>query len=137
MSPYNSSELTELTQHPNAHVLERHGHDVTEDALIKRAKNPSYAPDGKLSTITPPHSSKFNSAEDLKKGLINTKPGTPAWNSGVHQGERVIVKYTSEDFLGRGVSSNSTSFVQMKKVKAIYIRIVGGNYQLITMYPEL
>ena len=136
-SPYNASELTELTQHPNAHVLERHGHDVTDDALIKRAQTPSVAPDGKVANNPPPHSSKFNSADDLKEGLNNTRPGTTAFNNGVQQGNTRIVTYTSTKVLGKGVPRNGNSFVNMQKVKAIYRDVGGGNYQLITMYPEL
>ena len=136
-SPYNSSELTELTQHPNAHVLERHGHDVTDDALIKRAQTPSVTPDGKVANNPPPHSSKFNSADNLKEGLNNTRPGTTAFNNGVQQGNTRIVTYTSTKVLGKGVSRNGSSFVNMQKVKAIYRDVGGGNYQLITMYPEL
>ncbi|NJO00939.1 MAG: hypothetical protein HC880_03920 [Bacteroidia bacterium] len=136
-SAYNASELTELTQHPNAHVLERHGHDVTDDALIKRAQTPSVAPDGNVANNPPSHSSKFNSPDDLREGLNSTKPGTTAFNNGVQQGNTRVVTYTSTKVLGKGVSRNGSSFVDMQKVKAVYRDVGGGNYQLITMYPEL
>jgi len=136
-SPYSASEITDLTQLPNAHVLERHGHDVPDEALLKRAQSPSHAPDGKLSNNAPPHSSKFISPEDLREGLHNTKPGTPAFINGVQQGSRRIVTYTSTNVLGKGVPSNGNYFVDMKKVTAIYKNVGGGNYQLITMYPSL
>ncbi len=136
-SPYNASELTELTQHPDAHVLERHGHDVTDDALIKRAQTPSFAPDGRMVNNPPLYSSKFNSADDLREGLNNTKPGTTAFKNAVPQGNTIVVLYTSTRVLGKGVPRNGNSFVNMRKVKAIYRDVGGGNYQLITMYPEL
>ncbi|WP_367589102.1 hypothetical protein [Aquimarina sp. 2201CG1-2-11] len=70
-SPYNTSELTELTQHPNAHVLERHGHDVTDDALLKRA-NTGKAPDGSTlgnpNNPIKPFSSKFEKLRKVKVG---------------------------------------------------------------------
>lgn len=36
-SAYTVNELIELQQHPKGHTLERHGHDVTDEALIKRS----------------------------------------------------------------------------------------------------
>ena len=65
-SAYNTRELNELTQHPRAHVLERHGHDVSNEALIKRSETPSIAPDGEISQNPPSFSSKFESFAKLK-----------------------------------------------------------------------
>jgi len=74
-SAYSQAELDFLDQHRSAHVLERHGHDVTDDALIRRATgegsplpNQSYAPDGDLAGI-PPHSSKFRSEQMVKEAI--------------------------------------------------------------------
>ena len=72
-SPYSASELTELTQHPRAHVLERHSYDVTDDALIKRA-NYGIAPDGsnirrRGNIVKPPHSSKFWDTRTITKSF--------------------------------------------------------------------
>ncbi len=137
-SAYNSSELTELTQHPRAHVLERHGHDVTDDALIKRA-NTGKAPDGSTTASgnSPPYSSKFDGPNEVTEALKNTKPGTEAFNNGIRQGNRRIVSYISElgDF-GKGVPKDGSIFVTTNKVLAIYQDIGGGNYQLLTMYPD-
>ena len=76
-SGYDADELAKLTDHPNAHTLERHGHDVTDDALIKRA-NEGIAPDGTtIGSSGPPYpkpaySSKFDSPEKLKDALDQT-----------------------------------------------------------------
>jgi|GEM_PF-3473850 len=137
-SAYSQSEINALTEHPNAHVLERHGHDVTDEALIKRA-NVGIAPDG--STIAsgnpPPYSSKFESSQKVVEAFNNTKPGTIAFNNGVQQGNRKIVTYTSTSGnFGKGVPSNGNSFQTTNKVLAIYQDIGGGNYKLLTMYPD-
>ena len=137
-SAYSTSELTELTQHPNAHVLERHGHDVTDEALIKRA-NSGVAPDG--STIAsgnpPPYSSKFENPQKVTDALNNTKPGTTAFNNGVQQGNRKIVTYTTTSGnYGKGVPKNGNTFQNTNKVLAVYQDVGGGNYQLLTMYPD-
>ncbi|NVK83697.1 MAG: hypothetical protein HWE21_05215 [Cytophagia bacterium] len=138
VSGYSSSDLTKLTEHPNAHVLERHGHDVSDEALIKRA-NTGIAPDG--STIPsgnpPPYSSKFSNTNTLKEALNNTQPGTSAWNSGTQSGNRRIVTYISSNgSLGKGVPAYGNSFQSTNKALAIYEDIGGGNYRLLTMYPD-
>jgi hypothetical protein len=137
-SAYSASELTELTQHPNAHVLERHGHDVTDDALIKRA-NTGKAPDGSTTASgnPPPYSSKFDSPQKVLEALDNTKPGTDAFNNGIQQGNRRIVSYTSNSGnLGKGVPKDGSTFETTNKVLAIYQDVGDGNYQLLTMYPD-
>lgn len=138
-SSYSASELTELTQHPDAHVLERHGHDVSDEALIKRA-NEGIAPDGATtpSGNPPPYSSKFDSPEKVKDALNNTKPGTEAFNNGIQQGSSIKkVSYTSSSGnYGKGVPRNGSTFETTNKVLAIYKDVGGGNYQLLTMYPD-
>lgn len=129
-SSYNASELTELTQHPNAHVLERHGHDVPDEALIKRA-NEGIAPDGSTTASgnPPPYSSKFDSPDKVKDALNNTKPGTDAYNNGIQQGNRRIVRYTSESGnFGKGVPKDGSTFETTNKVLAIYQDVGGGDY---------
>jgi hypothetical protein len=141
-SAYSANELTELTQYPDAHVLERHGHDVTDEALIKRA-NSGIAPDGSFSgsvsnPYKPPHSSKFESSAKVKDALDNTRPGTTAFANGTQQGSTRIVTCTSTSGnFGKGVPKDGNTFIQMNEVKAIYKDVGGGNYQLLTMYPEL
>ncbi|MFV8354176.1 hypothetical protein ACNQGB_13835 [Flavobacterium sp. XS1P32] len=125
-SAYSSSELTELTQHPNAHVLERHGHDVTDEALIKRA-NDGIAPDGShigntMPYTKPPYSSKFENPQQLQKALNNTKPGTAAFNSAPITGSNTKVVYhtlTDGSTYGKGVPKDGQVFQQSTKVRAI------------------
>jgi hypothetical protein len=137
-SAYSQAELTELTQHPDAHVLERHGHDVTDEALIKRA-NSGIAPDGSTtySGAPPPYSSKFESPEKLVDALDNTKPGTNAFSNGVQQGKIKKVTYvTSSGNFGKGIPRNGNTFQTTNKVLAIYEDMGNGNYKLLTMYPD-
>ncbi len=139
--PYNASEITELTQHPNAHVLERHGHDVTDEALIKRSRSPSYAPDGKRANNAPPYSSKFESPEKLKEALTNTKPGSaifdPPANANSYAFDYPPDHQPSPDPFGYGIPSGGdlSSRVQMYRVKVVY-RKVGSEWQLLTMFPQ-
>lgn len=137
---YDPQDLTQLSgpnAHPNCHVLERHGHDVTDDALIKRATTrPSVAPDGSTMNNPPDYSSKFDSPEKVAEGMNNTKQGTPAWNAGQQQGNRRVVEYESSNIVGKGVPRDGNNFVTTKKVFAVYEDVGGGNYKLITMYPS-
>lgn len=75
-------QLIKLTEHPNAHVLEKHGHDVIDDALRKRA-NEGIAPDGTTignpSNPYKPFSSKFNDPDKLKLAYDKTSPSSAAW----------------------------------------------------------
>ncbi len=143
-APYSPSELTELTQHPQAHVLERHGADVTDDALIKRA-NQGIAPDGsKLGNQNNPirpFSSKFDTPDKLKQALNNTKPGSPAFANKVPNNYPNSYDVFYElpanivGNLGKGVPSYGSSFQPLRKVKASYAEVSPGNFQLITMFP--
>ena len=139
-SPYNDAELTELTQHPKAHVLERHGPDIPIEALIKRAKSPSYAPDGKRSRKAPSYASKFESPERLKVVLNKTKPGTAIFDppAGVtsYAFDYPSAGETTIPF-GYGIASgkNRGACVEMYRVKVVY-RKVGDVWKLLTMYPQ-
>jgi len=141
-SPYvNTPYQTKLTEHPNSHVLERHGHDVTDDALIKRA-NEGIAPDG--STISPnppytkpPYSSKFDSPDALKNGYDNTKPGTTAFNNTpVVNGKKVVYHTLPSGSYGKGVPKNGSTFETSTKVRAVYQDMGNGNFQLLAMFPD-
>jgi hypothetical protein len=141
-APYaGTSYQTRLNEHPNAHVLERHGHDVTDDALIKRA-NEGIAPDGSTIRqnppyVLPPYSSKFSDPNKLKAGFDNTKPGSIAFQNAVPNGNRIEVTHVlSSGFYGKGVAKNQSTFTQMKSVTARYEDVGGGNWQLVTMYPN-
>ena len=141
-SSYNASELTELTQHPNAHVLERHGHDVPDEALIKRA-NEGIAPDGSnignpSSPVKPPYSSKFETPDQLKLALDNTRPGTPAFNAApTKNGTKVVIhELTGGASYGKGVPRDGNIFETSTKVRAVYREVSPGNFQLLTMFPD-
>jgi hypothetical protein len=138
VTPYSPTELGELTAHPDAHVLERHGHDVTDEALIKRANtNPAIAPDGSTSG-PPPYSSKFESPAKLKEALAQTRPGTPAFSAKTPNrflnGYDVNYELTDGTFFGYGIARNTTSRTYFKKVLASYSEVSPGNFQLVTMY---
>ncbi len=143
-SAYTASEKTMLNTHPDAHTLEKHGHDVTDEALIKRA-NDGIAPDGSymgnnpLNPKKPSYASKFETPEQLKKALENTKPGSVKFNSTeTINGNTKVVKHelTDGNTYGKGVPKNGSSFQQSTKVRAIYRDLGGGNWQLETMFPD-
>jgi hypothetical protein len=145
-APYAGTNYqTRLNEHLNAHVLERHGHDVTDDALLKRADK-GIAPDG--STIgsntsppfpLPPYSSKFGSSDALKQALDNTGPGTTTYQNALSQASGSTFTVThrlTSGLYGKGVAKNSTTFQNMSGVKAVF-RKRNGNWELLTTYPEL
>jgi hypothetical protein len=161
-SPYSSTELQKLTQNGDAHTLERHASDVTDEALIKRSSS-GIAPDG--STIgnntvpistppptfrTPPYSSKFETPAQLKKALANTEPGSAAFNtprvgnsgSGYQQlsnGDRIVYHDLADGTqYGKGVPRNSSTFQQSTMVRAFYKKVGTGpnDYELLTMFPD-
>jgi hypothetical protein len=148
-SGYTASQLTELTQHPNAHVLDRHGPDVTDEALIKRA-NEGIAPDGSyigydenigynpVNPPKPPYSSKFESQAQVIAALNNTRPGTTAFNSvQASNGRKTVVhQLTDGSTYGKGVPKDGNSFRQSTKVRAGYQEVSPGNWQLVTMFPD-
>ena len=142
-TPYSRSEITELTINRDAHTLERHGHDVTDEALIKRA-NDGIAPDGSyigqnpLNPPRPNYSSKFETPGQLKKALENTRPGSPAFNSTPATNGRKTVYHELTDgtTYGKGVPNYSNTFQQFKKVRAGYQEVSLGNWELVTMFPD-
>ena len=142
-SAYTANELTELQQHSKGHTLERHGHDVTDEALIKRA-NEGIAPDGSYignnptNPPKPPYSSKFETPQQLQKALNNTRPGTPAFNStpAVNGRKTVIHELTDGTTYGKGVPKDGNTFQQSKKVRAGYEEVSPNNWQLVTMFPD-
>jgi hypothetical protein len=138
---YNSSQQNALTQHPLAHVLERHGHDVTDLALIKRARD-GFAPDGSyignISNPFKPFSSKFNDPSKLILAYNKTNPTSLAWTSRVQNnygGWDVFYEDVNIIF-GKGIAPpGSGVFENLTKVKASYEKVSPGVFQLITMFP--
>ena len=143
VSGYSQSDLTKLTEHPNAHVLERHGHDVSDEALIKRA-NTGIAPDGSIignpaNPYIPPLSSKFDSPSKLKQALYNTQPGTPAFANRIPNqypnGYDVFYQLPNGSYFGKGAIKNTETFQNLSKVLASYEETSPGVFKLVTMYP--
>lgn len=130
---YSQSELSALTSHPNAHTLERHGHDVTDEALIKRSQS-GIAPDGSSSTTPPAYSSKFESQLRLRDALQNTGPGTLGFNPSSTQ-TTFVQNITSTSSFGYGYPSGGSSKVIMNSVRAIYQKH-NGVWKLLSMYPN-
>ena len=131
---------TKLTG-PNTHVLERHGHDVTDDALIKRASE-GIAPDGTIlgSPIAPikPFSSKFDDSDKLKLAYDKTNPSSSAWSTRTKNqyGDWDVIYNDPNVIFGKGIEPPGTgSFETLTKVKASYTEVSPGIFQLITMYP--
>jgi hypothetical protein len=139
-SPYQSGDyLDRLTDHQNAHVLERHGHDVTDDALTKRATT-GIAPDGSttFSGNPPPYSSKFESPDKIKEVLDNVGPGSPNWNppsSGNNYAFDYPLTGSSPNSFGYGIPSGGGNSEPMNRVKVVYKKD-GGVWKLLTMYPQ-
>jgi hypothetical protein len=73
ISHYDADELGWLNG-PGAHSLERHGPDVTDEALKHRALT-GRTPDGQQNGIV--NSTKFDSPEKLKYALEQVRPGKP------------------------------------------------------------
>jgi len=139
-APYaNTVYKTKLTEHSNAHVLERHGHDVTDDALIKRA-NEGIAPDGSttFSGNPPPYSSKFGSPDKIKEVLDNVGPGSANWNppsSGNSYAFNYPLTGAASSSFGIGVPRGGNNSLPMHRVKVVYKK-EGGVWKLLTMYPQ-
>lgn len=139
---YSQAEL-DLIDPNNAHVLARHGHDVTDDALRKRAGE-GIAPDGsKLGNPNnpiKPFSSKFESPEKLKLAYEKTNPSSAAWASRTQNqyGDWDVIYEDPSIVFGKGIAPpGNGSFETLSKVKASY-KQVGSNpdvFEIITMYP--
>ena len=81
------SNIPTLNGGGKGHCLHRHGADVTDDALKKRATE-GRAPDGSArtknngtKTYLPPKSSKFNSPEKVNEALTEVGPGSSKYNA--------------------------------------------------------
>jgi hypothetical protein len=136
LSEYNEDQIRMLTEHKSGHVLERHGHDVTDVSLLKRARTGT-APDGKRSS-PPAYSSKFYNSKRLSEALQMTAPGTAAFNVAPQRANRKTVDYKSPNgAFGVAVPRGSTKFIKSDVIRAIYEEVDSGVYQLLTMYPHI
>ena len=140
-SGYSQSEIDFLTNSPDGHALQRHGHDVTDEALIKRSTE-GITPDGELNNFPAGGvSSKFSNEQAVKDAINNVKPGTPAYDAG----ELVVDQATGEvrriveapGNYGYGFKANGKGGPQqMQKVTAVYKQTSDGSFKLETMYPN-
>ena len=137
------SSVDRLTSHPTAHTLERHGPDVSNEALIRRA-NEGRAPDGSPFGVANPRiepmSSRFDSPEQLETALQNTGPGTPAFNrvtpnSNTPNRMTVIHQLPPGETYGSGVPAGGSNLVQLQSVTVKYERI-DGVWHVASMYPS-
>ncbi|MCE7993631.1 MAG: hypothetical protein HEP71_16725 [Roseivirga sp.] len=141
--------MSDIKPTNNAHVLERHGHDVTDDALRRRATQ-GIAPDGSTlgnpNNPIKPFSSKFGSSAKLEQAFKETMPGSSAWNDPSRRTqpnptnfpERWEVRFelTDNTFFGKGIGRNDTNFTNLKKVVAKYEETSPGVFKIVTMFPE-
>ncbi|MEZ5038882.1 MAG: Ig-like domain-containing protein [Saprospiraceae bacterium] len=142
-SGYSQSEVDFLTELPDGHALHRHGPDVTDDALIKRATT-GIAPDGAPNTLPVGQgaiASKFSSEQAVKDAIENVKPNTSAFNAkelsvNPITGEEVWIVEAPGNY-GYGFKANGAGGQQqMLKVTAVYKEMPDGSFKLITMYPN-
>jgi hypothetical protein len=165
-SDYTSAEIAVLKGNPKSHSLHRHGADVTDDALKKRATT-GYAPDGSVKTKSsgtktyiPPKSSKFNSADKLKQALSEVGPSSSKYSSAKNTAEGSNQNFFSvEHDFGAGsnmgkayqtpggqgwhltnslpLSGTPQEITGLTKVKAFYARdSATGPWYQITMYSD-
>ena len=119
--------------------MKEHGHDVTDEALIKRA-NTGIAPDGSLTASgTPPaYSSKFFSPSLVKEALDKTGPNTSIFlnTNATFSGTRKNVRYYSNGVtkFGNGVKSGTKIFEDMYSVEAKY-ELIQGQWKLASIHP--
>jgi hypothetical protein len=134
-SPYYSLEKKWLQGSPRAHCLEKHGPDVSEEALQYRALT-GVAANGELGGIVP--SSKFESAERVQFALGKVYPGsdlfeanyTPGANSGV------IKNVDLGEVIGYGYDG-TTLKTGITHVTAVWHKNAAGEWFLRTMFPEI
>ena len=133
---YSQTDIAFLTQNPSSHTLLRHGHDVTDDALIKRATEgispeglPNTFPGGGVAT-------KFSSEQAVKDAIDNIKPGSQAFAAKIQQPNGLWVAEAPGNY-GYGYSANGSGGPQqMLKVTAVFKEMSNGFFELITMYPN-
>lgn len=86
--------------------------------------------------VKPPYSSKFDSPDALKLAYDNTRPGSPAFQNAIPNGNRIEVPHTlPSGNYGKGVPRDGNTLINMRSVVARYENMGNGNWQLVTMYP--
>ena len=86
----NAADIAKLRANSAAHTIERHGFEVTDD-LLKRRATEGIAPDGssiakkqggqRIGNVIPPMSSKFKDATSMKKALNAVDESTEAFQN--------------------------------------------------------
>ena len=85
-----AADIAKLRANSAAHTIERHGFEVTDD-LLKRRAIEGIAPDGssiakkqggqRVGNVIPPMSSKFKDADSMKKALNAVDENTDAFQN--------------------------------------------------------
>ncbi len=141
-SPYNDEQLKWLQGDPGAHCLEKHGPDVSEEALIYRAVTGTAA-NGDTKSIV--HSSKFYSSEEIKFALSKVNPETELFFEFVDPNNPgfVVVKAYLGKSLGYGYRKSSSAILpptlegNINSIIAVWKQKPTGDWYLITMYPSI
>jgi hypothetical protein len=141
-SPYYSLEKKWLQGSPRAHCLEKHGPDVSEEALIYRAVTGTAA-NGDTKSIV--HSSKFYSSEEIKFALSKVNPETELFFEFVDPNNPgfVVVKAYLGKSLGYGYRKSSSAILSptlernINSIIAVWKQKPTGDWYLITMYPSI
>lgn len=139
-SSFTSAEMAILKAHPNAHCLEKHNFDVTDEALQWRGIT-GVAPNGQQGNVV--HAARFNSAADIQLALTELGPGTPRYNAvfaTITPGQTgFAVDHTFPNSMGMGYRKETLDLVPtVNYVLAAYkLDVTTGNYYLVTMYPKI
>ncbi len=117
------AQIDFLTASPKAHCLEKHGANVTDEALKFRTET-GIAPNGELGN-NPVNGTRFYSNSEIALCIDRLGPGTPAFNANLNpSGTRsAFVKYDMGDgvSLGEGYRVGGSSIEgDIQKVTAIW-----------------
>lgn len=124
----------------SAHCLERHGFDVSEQALIHRART-GITPDGRQANVV--DATRFHSANEIKSAITMVGPGSPAFtqklNSNPASTQIIFEEYDTGINLGYGYKAGSATgpHNNITTVTAIWRKNQTGDWYLVTMYPHL
>lgn len=127
-----------LTASPKAHCLEKHGENVTDEALKLRTET-GIAPNGELGNVVA--GARFYSNQEITLCINELGPGTPEFNANLNSaGTRsIILKPPMGVSLGEGFKVGGSSIEGgIQKVTAIWWKdSPTGEWFLRTMYPVL
>jgi len=145
LSSFNHDQIEQLTSHPNAHTLDRHGADVTrEDRLIRAHTGESR--DGSDNGSIPEFSSSFDSDSQLIRALEATEPGSAEFErqieitfgdsqDSINEFDRLTVFVDTGNHFGRGIPESGTEDILLDGALARY-EFRNGSWKLVTMFPS-